>query len=88
MFETGLKRITDHLTMEGHAQELQGIEDRLYIYSTIGTNTLLTKRDQSGEVSLTGIVQRILLMTDMVFDSTYHRPMVPSKNPASVNRPF
>ena len=27
-------------------------------------------------------------MTDMVFDSTYHRPMVPSKNPASVNRPF
>lgn len=62
------KRITDHLTMEGHARELQGIEDRLYIYSTIGTNTLLTKRDTSGEVSPTGIVQRILLMAEQIND--------------------
>ena len=63
-----LKRITDHLTMEGHAQELQGIEDRLYIYSTIGTNTLLTKRDTSGEVSPTGIVQRILRLAEQIKD--------------------
>ena len=62
------KRIINHLTMAGHAQELQGIEERLHIFSTIGTNTLLTKRDTSGEVSLTDIVQRILLMTEQVTD--------------------
>ena len=61
-----LKRITDHLTMEGPAQELQGIEDRLYIYSTIGKDTLLTKRDTSGEVSSTGIVQGILQMAEKI----------------------
>ena len=63
-----LKRITDHLTIEGHAQELQGIQNRLHIFSTIGKDTLLTKRDTSGEVSSTGIVQRILLMTEKIND--------------------
>ena len=63
-----LKRITDHLTIEGHAQELQGIQNRLHIFSTIGKDTLLTKRDTSGEVSSTGIVQRILLMAEQIND--------------------
>jgi hypothetical protein len=63
-----IKRITDHLTMTGRANDLQGIEDRLYIFSTIGHNMLLTKRDASGEVSFTGMVNQILKLAEPISD--------------------
>lgn len=61
-----LKRITDHLKLEGHGAALQGIEDRLHVFSTIGVDTLLTRRESSGEVTRTGIGERILKMAEQL----------------------
>ena len=63
-----IKRITDHLKLEGHGAALQGIEDRLRIFSTIGVDTLLTRRESSGEVTRTGITERILKMAEQLTD--------------------
>lgn len=63
-----IKRVQDHLLLAGHADKLAGMEDRLYIFSTIGTDTLLTKRDTSGEVSATPIVDRINALAEQVPD--------------------
>ena len=61
-----IKRIQDHLLLAGHADKLAGLADRLYIFSTIGTDTLLTRRDTSGEVSTTTIVDRINALAEQV----------------------
>lgn len=61
-----LKRIVDHFKLTGHTMQMAGIEDRLYAYSTIGTDTLLTKRDTTGEVSTTAIVRRIAALADQI----------------------
>lgn len=63
-----LKRIVDHLTTAGHAQDLAGIEDRFYAYSTIGHNTLLTKRETSGEVTATTTGARITALAEQIKD--------------------
>ena len=61
-----IKRITNHVTTAGHGNELQGLEDRLYVFSTIGHNTLLTKREPSGEVTATGLVARIASLAEHI----------------------
>lgn len=55
-----IKRIHDHLTSKGHGKALKGLEDRLYVFSTIGTNMLLTRCDADGEVNSTPVVGSIL----------------------------
>lgn len=59
-----LKRIADHLTADGHDLAALGITKRLRVFSTIGIETLLTRRSASGEVSATAIAERIALMAD------------------------
>ena len=54
-----LKRIKDHLLQTGHTKALVDIAERLYVFSTIGIETLLTKRGSNGEVSATDIVRRM-----------------------------
>lgn len=61
-----IKRIVDHFKLTGNAAQLAGIEDRLYAYSTIGTDTLLTKRENTGEVSSTSIVRRVTALADQI----------------------
>ena len=61
-----IKRIVDHFKLTGNAAQLAGIEDRLYAYSTIGTDTLLTKRENTGEVSATSIVRRVTALADQI----------------------
>jgi RecA-family ATPase len=61
-----LKRVTDHLTMIGQGAAMAGMEDRLLIYSTVGTDTLLTKRQVTGEVTATDVIERILAMASQV----------------------
>ena len=63
-----LRRIKDHLQLAGHADKLATLQEHLYIFSTIGTNTLLTKRDPSGEVSTTVVVDRIVALSSQVPD--------------------
>ncbi|MBY4594149.1 AAA family ATPase [Ottowia caeni] len=63
-----LRRITEHFKLTGHIQQMADIEERLYVYSTIGTDTLLTKRDTTGEVSTTSIVHRIAALADQIED--------------------
>jgi RecA-family ATPase len=61
-----LKRISDHLLIGGYGGDLAGIEDRLFIFSTIGKDTLLTKRQTTGEVTSTNICDRILAMASQI----------------------
>lgn len=61
-----LKRIQEHFKSAGTAAPMAGMEDRLYVYSTIGTDTLLTKRGTTGEVSPTSVVQRIAALADQI----------------------
>lgn len=63
-----IKRIVNHLALAGHVNELQGIEDRLYVFSTIGYDTLLTKRGSTGEVSATHVVDHILALSEQLSD--------------------
>lgn len=63
-----LYRIQSHLQMAGHGTALAPVKDRLFIFSTIGTDTLLTKKGQSGEVSATVIVDRIAALARQVPD--------------------
>lgn len=59
-----LHRIVDHFQQESHNLDALGLKARLRVFSTIGVDTLLTKRSPSGEVSGTGIVDRIALMAE------------------------
>ena len=61
-----LHRIQNHLTMAGHGAALAPLKDRLFIFSTIGTDTLLTKKGQTGEVSATVTVDRIAALARQV----------------------
>ena len=54
-----IKRIQDHLTQKGHGAALKGVENRLYVFSTIGRSMLLTRSSASGEVSATQVVDSI-----------------------------
>lgn len=63
-----IKRIQEHLQLAGHADKLTSLADRLYIFSTIGIDTLLTKRDTSGEVCATDVVGRIAELASQVPD--------------------
>lgn len=57
-----LYSIQSHLTMAGHGKALAPLKERLFIFSTIGTDTLLTKNGNTGEVSATVTVDRIAAM--------------------------
>ncbi len=61
-----LHRIQNHLTMAGHGTALAPLKDRLFIFSTIGTDTLLTKKGHTGEVSATVTVDRIAALARQV----------------------
>jgi len=63
-----LYRIQSSLRMAGHASELAAVDDRLFIFSTIGTETLLTKKGASGEVSATEIVDRVVALAKQIPD--------------------
>ena len=63
-----LHRVQNHLTMAGHGKELQPLRERLFIFSTIGTDTLLTKKGATGEVSATVIVDRMAALAHQVPD--------------------
>ncbi|MES2280097.1 MAG: helicase RepA family protein [Pseudomonadota bacterium] len=63
-----LHRIQSHLTMKGHAKDLAGLDQRLFVFSTIGTDTLLTKKGPTGEVSATVTVERIAALARQVPD--------------------
>jgi hypothetical protein len=63
-----LHRIIEQLKFEGYKDKLEGIEHRLYMFSTIGTDTLLTKRGVTGEVQATIAVARILVMAEQLKD--------------------
>lgn len=54
-----LYRVQEHLRFAGFGDQFNKVKDRLFIHSTIGIDTLLTKKGASGEVSATEIVDRI-----------------------------
>jgi RecA-family ATPase len=57
-----LSRIRNYLFWSGNVGQLAGIEKRLFVFSTIGTDTLLTKRQATGEVVATDVTSRIMAM--------------------------
>lgn len=63
-----LERITYHLQMSGQGNALAGMENHLYIFSTIGRDMLLTRRALSGEVIATDIVDSIADLASKVPD--------------------
>lgn len=63
-----IKRIQKHLTGKGHGAALKGVEDHLYVFSTIGKNMLLTRSDASGEVSSTQVVDSIMDLAKQLSD--------------------
>jgi len=63
-----LYRIQHHLKLAGHNNALAPVKDRLFVFSTIGTDTLLTKTGQTGEVSATVTVDRIAALARQVPD--------------------
>ena len=63
-----LERITYHLQMSGQGNALQGLEDHLFIFSTIGRDMLLTRRSLSGEVITTDIVDNVASLAEKVPD--------------------
>ena len=63
-----LNRVQNHLTIAGHRTALAPLAERLFIFSTIGTDTLLTKKGQTGEVSATVTVDRIAALAGQISD--------------------
>lgn len=63
-----LHRIQNQLVMAGHGKDLAPLNERLFIFSTIGTDTLLTKKGMTGEVSATVTVDRIAALAKLVPD--------------------
>jgi RecA-family ATPase len=63
-----LHRIQNHLTIAGHRAALTPLAERLFIFSTIGTDTLLTRKGNTGEVSATVTVDRIAALARLVKD--------------------
>ena len=63
-----LHRIQNHLKIEGDSTELAALNERLFIFSTIGTETLLTKKGATGEVTATVVVDRIAALARQVPD--------------------
>ena len=63
-----LHRIQNHLKMAGHGKALATLHERLFIFSTIGTDTLLTKKDMTGEVSVTPTIDRIAALAAQIPD--------------------
>lgn len=63
-----LQCILDQLKFACHQNDLQGIEDRLYVFPTIGHDTLLTRRTASGEVEKTPTVDQIAAMAEQLDD--------------------
>jgi RecA-family ATPase len=63
-----LHRVQNHLTIAGHRTALAPLAERLFIFSTIGTDTLLTKKGQTGEVSATFTVDRIVALASQIPD--------------------
>lgn len=61
-------RIKNHLTMAGHGRALATLDMHMFIFSTIGTDTLLTKKGMTGEVSATIAVDRIAALAAQVPD--------------------
>ena len=61
-------RIKNHLTMAGHGKALATLDEHLFIFSTIGTDTLLTKKGMTGEVSATVAVERIAALAAQIPD--------------------
>lgn len=61
-----LHRIQNQLVMAGHGKDLAPLKDCLFIFSTIGTDTLLTKKGMTGEVSATVTVDRIAALAKQV----------------------
>jgi hypothetical protein len=63
-----LHRIQNQLVMAGHGKELAPLKDLLFIFSTIGTDTLLTKKGGTGEVAATVTVDRIAALARLILD--------------------
>lgn len=61
-----LHRLQTHLRGAGYGAKLTPLIERLFIFSTIGTETLLTKRAPNGEVSITPIVSRIAALAKQI----------------------
>ncbi len=61
-------RVLQHLKFAGKGKELSGIEKRLFIFSTVGTGTLLTERTTHGEVKATDITGEILALAAQIPD--------------------
>ena len=61
-------RINSHLTARGHAKTLAALPKGLFVFSTVGIDTLLTKRQPQGEVSPTAIIQRIVALAAQIPD--------------------
>lgn len=63
-----IKRIQEHMTGRGHGAALKGMEKRLYVFSTIGTNMLLTRTDANGEACATQVVESITALAEQLPD--------------------
>lgn len=63
-----LHRVHAHLQRVGYGKELAALKDRLFMYSTIGIDTLLTKKQADGEVSSTIIIERIAALAEQIPD--------------------
>lgn len=63
-----LHRIVQHLQRSGHSADLNAIQNRLFIFSTIGREMLLTRRSASGEVTTTERVSSISDLAAQLLD--------------------
>ena len=63
-----LHRINGQLTLEGYANDLSKLKESLYVFSTIGTDTLLTQKRPAGEAARTTVVDRIVELANQVPD--------------------
>lgn len=63
-----IKLIHTHLVGKGHSKLLTGMENRLYVFSTIGTNMLLTRSDANGEVCSTQVVDSMVNLAKQLPD--------------------
>ena len=61
-----LDRIQSRLTQEGKANVLSALQANLFVFSTVGFDTLMTKRSISGEVCQTEVVGRIVALAKQV----------------------
>lgn len=55
-----------HLAAGGHGSSLAALPNGLFIFSTIGIDTLLTKRQTHGEVTSTAVIGRIVALAAKV----------------------